>query len=86
MCVAGHNYANQTHFAKLHYLENGDLIQVFDLNGDKVDYSIYSKNEIPANDTSCLSQNTNSLREVTLVTCNTIKGNRIIIKAMEISK
>lgn len=83
MCVAGHNYANQTHFAKLHYLNEGDIIQVFDLNSNKVNYLIYSKQEIAAHDTSCLTQNTNGLKEITLMTCNKVKGNRVIIKAKE---
>ena len=83
LCIAGHNYANQTHFAKLNYLDNKDTIQIFDLNGNKVDYTIYSKDELPANNTSCLSQDTNNVRELTLVTCNTIKGNRLVIKAKE---
>lgn len=83
MCIAGHNYANQTHFAKIHSLDEGDNIQIFDLNGNMIDYYIYSIQELPADDTSCLSQDTNNLREITLVTCNTIKGNRIVIKAKE---
>lgn len=83
MCIAGHNYANQTHFAKLHYLNEGDIVQIFDLNGNKVDYLIYSKQEIAADDTSCLTQNANSLKEITLMTCNKVKGNRVIIKAKE---
>lgn len=83
MCIAGHNYANQTHFAKLHLLAEGDIIQIYDLNGNKIDYNIYSKSDLPANDTSCLSQNTNSLREITLVTCNTVKGNRTVLKAKQ---
>lgn len=83
MCIAGHNYANQTHFAKLHYLTEGDSIQVFDLSSDKIDYIIYSKQEVSADNISCLSQETDGFKEITLVTCNTIKGTRIIIKAKE---
>ena len=83
MCIAGHNYANQTHFAKLHYLYEGDNIQIFDLDGNNIVYTIYYKQEIPANDISCLSQETGGFREITLITCNTIKGNRVAIKAKE---
>ena len=64
MCIAGHNYANQTHFAKLHLLNIGDVIEIYDLNGLKLDYSIYSKEEIPASDISCLSQDTNNEKEI----------------------
>ena len=83
MCIAGHNFANQTHFAKLHLLKEEDTIQIYDLNGNVTNYSIYQKSEISADDTSCLSQETDSQREITLITCNTIKGNRVVIKAKE---
>lgn len=83
LCIAGHNYANQTHFGKLTSLEINDIFQVYDLNGNSVDYIIYEIKEVPANDTSCINQNTNNLKEVTLITCNTIKGTRIAVKAKE---
>lgn len=83
LCIAGHNYANQKHFGKLTSLEINDIFQVYDLNGNYVNYIIYEIKEVPADDTSCISQNTNNLKEVTLVTCNTIKGTRIVIKAKE---
>lgn len=83
LCIAGHNYANQTHFAKLSLLENGDNIQIYDLNSNPVNYVVYDKLDVPANDVSCLDQNTNGKREVTLITCYTIKGTRNVIKAKE---
>ena len=83
LCIAGHNYANQKHFGKLSSLVNGDFIQIYDLNGNELNYIVYEKLEVNVNDTSCISQDTNQTREVTLVTCNTIKGTRIVIKAKE---
>ncbi len=83
LCIAGHNYRNQKHFGKLSSLDTGDIIQIYDLNSNKIDYIIYEKLEVPANDTSCMNQNTNGTREITLITCNTIKGTRIVIKAKE---
>ena len=83
LCIAGHNYANQTHFGKLSSLAEGDMIQIYDLNSNIVNYHIYQIREVVANDTSCLNQNTNGLREVTLITCNTIKGTRMVVKAKE---
>lgn len=83
LCIAGHNYANQTHFAKLSSLQEGDSLQIYDLNGGYLDYTIYQKSEVAANDTSCISQEVGENREVTLITCNTIKGTRIVIKAKE---
>lgn len=83
LCIAGHNYANQKHFGKLSFLEQGDIFQIYDLSGNFLNYIIYDKLEVLADDTSCINQNTNNTREVTLITCNTIKGTRIVIKAKE---
>ena len=83
LCIAGHNYANQKHFGKLTSLEINDIFQVYDLNGNFIDYIISEIKEVSANDTSCINQDTNNSREVTLVTCNTIKGTRIVVKAKE---
>lgn len=83
LCIAGHNYANQTHFAKLSLLEKGDSIQIYDLNSNPVNYIVYDKLEVTSNDISCLNQNTEGRREITLITCNTIKGTRNVIKAKE---
>ena len=83
LCIAGHNYANQKHFGKLTSLENSDMFQIYDLTGNYIDYIIYEIQEVSANDTSCINQDTNNSKQVTLVTCNTIKGTRIVIKAQE---
>lgn len=83
LCIAGHNYANKKHFGNLSLLNIGDIFQIYDLNGNTIDYIIYNKLEVSANDTSCINQNTNNIREVTLITCNTIKGNRLVLKAKE---
>ena len=83
LCIAGHNYADNKIFGKLYMIDLGDVIDIYDLSGNKISYVIYEKTEVPADDISCTSQNTNGLCEITLVTCNTIKGNRHIIKAKE---
>lgn len=83
LCIAGHNYVNDTHFGKIHYLKVGDNVKIFDLSGNFIEYIIYDKNEIRADDLSCTNQETNGLREITLITCNNIKGNRVCIKAKE---
>lgn len=83
LCIAGHNYVDNRHFGKIHSLSVGDIIKIFDLTGDFLEYEIYSKNEISADDLSCTNQETNGLREITLITCNNVKGNRVCIKARE---
>lgn len=83
LCIAGHNNADNTIFGKLDLLNINDIIEIYDLNGVKKNYIIYKKQEVNQTDTSCLSQNTNNICEITLITCNNIKGNRLIIKAKE---
>ena len=84
LCIAGHNYADNKIFGKLYLLDIGDIIDIYDLSGNKFSYIIYDNLEVESDDLSCLNQETNNLREITLVTCNTIVGNRHIIKAREI--
>ncbi len=83
LCIAGHNYNSYKFFSRLKELKNGDLISIYDLSGKKVDYVVYNSYETDYNDLSCMEQNTNGKREVTLVTCNNIKNRRRIIKACE---
>lgn len=86
MCIAGHNYNNYKFFSKLKNLKIGDTINIYDLTGTKVTYSVYDSFETDYNDLTCTNQNTNNLREITLVTCNNIKNKRRIIKAKEQKK
>ena len=81
ICIASHNYNNGTLFSDIPNLSIGDLIFLTDLTQKTVSYVVYDKFEIDSKDTNCTSQNTNGKKEVTLVTCNNINGNRIIIKA-----
>ena len=48
-----------------------------------MNYNIYDKFEVAADDISCTNQDLNKT-EVTLVTCNTINGTRIVVKAEKI--
>ena len=68
LCIAGHNYADNSIFGKLYLLDIGDIIDIYDLSGDNLSYVIYKKDEVEANDTSCLDQNTDDFREITLIT------------------
>lgn len=83
LCIAGHNYNNYKFFSKLKDLNIGDIINIYDLTGNKVKYSIYNKYETDYNDLSCTSQDTNGNKEITLITCNNIKNRRRVIKAKE---
>lgn len=82
-CVAGHNFQNDNMFYNLKNLNLGDKIFVSDSNVGKVEYEIYDLYKVQPNDISCLSQNTNGRKEITLITCTNNSEKRIIVKAKE---
>lgn len=85
LCIAAHNYKNETFFSNLSTLVNGDIITIYDSSGNYIDYIVYKVYTTYASDTECISQNTNNKRIVTLVTCNSIDNHyRTIVKAKEI--
>lgn len=81
-CISGHNYV-QT-FGRLKELEIGDKIILTDTYNREVTYQVYKTYKVNPNDTSCLSQETNGEREVTLITCTLGAIKRNIIKAIEV--
>ena len=83
LCIAAHNYNDNRFFGNLYKLDINDKINIYDINNFCVTYSVYNKFELPHSDTSCTSQNTNNKKELTLVTCNNINKNKLIIKASE---
>lgn len=83
LCIAAHNYDNNTFFSNLHKLEIGDIINIYDSKNLLVTYYVYNKFETSKSDTSCTNQNTNGRKEITLVTCNNINNTRLIVKAIE---
>lgn len=83
VCIAAHNYNSYKFFSNIKDLTNGDTIKIYDLKGNIIEYSVYEKREVFQGDLSITSQETNGLREITLVTCNNISGRRLIVKARE---
>ena len=83
LCIAAHNYDDNRFFSNIHKLSIGDSINIYDSNNQKIVYYTYDKFEIVGNDTSCTNQDTNGKKEITLVTCNNINKNRLVIKAKE---
>lgn len=83
LCLAGHNYNNNKFFSNLYKLNLDDIITIYDSSNISVNYKVSEIFEVDASNTSILEQNT-SLRELTLITCNNINKNRIIVKAKEI--
>lgn len=85
LCIAGHNYVDNKLFSKLNVLKNGDIIKIYDLTGNYLQYSVFEIKEVPSTDTSCTVQNTDSTKYVTLITCNNVNGLRLIVKCKNIS-
>ena len=83
LCIAGHNYIDNTFFARISSLEYGDEIDIYGIDGNLVKYYVFDKKEVDSSDTSCTSQETLGKRMITLMTCNSIKQTRIIIQALE---
>lgn len=84
LCIAGHNYIDNTFFARISSLTFGDEIKIYGIDGNLVKYSVFNKTEVESSDLSCTEQNTFGKRIVTLMTCNSIKKTRIIIQAVEV--
>ena len=85
-CIAGHNFIRKNMFRNLKKLKNGDKLYILDNKIGKVEYEIYNIFKVDPKDTSCLSQETNGKKEVTLITCTNDSKKRIIVKAKELEK
>ena len=65
-------------------LEIGDTFYISDNKIGKVEYEVYELYRVTPEDVSCLSQETNERKEVTLITCTNDSKKRIIVKAREV--
>ncbi len=83
LCIVGHNYRNTKFFSKVPTLELGDTIILTDNYNRAITYVLYDKYEVDPSDISCLDQNTNGKKEVTLITCNDDGSKRVITKFRE---
>lgn len=84
LTLAGHNYIDGTMFGRIDELENEDEINILDLYGNNVKYSIFKKYITNPDDVSVLDASEEGIREVTLITCTNGNSNRLIIKAKEV--
>ncbi len=85
MCIAAHNYHDYRFFSRLNLLEIGDSIYIYDQYGNILEYHVTSKYTIDAYDNSCINQNTNGEKQITLLTCNNVSGSRLVVKASAIT-
>jgi len=79
--IIGHNYRNGLFFSNNKKLNIGDKIYITDNAGKKLTYTIYSKFETTAEDTSFYQRDTGGKPEVTLSTCTDDSKARLIILA-----
>lgn len=81
VCIAGHNYKNSKFFSKVPNLQLGDKIEITDLSGRMLTYTVYDKFIVNPDELECTSQLTNGNKEITLITCTNDNKQRHIIKA-----
>lgn len=81
LCIAGHNYRNSKFFSKIPNLQLGDTIEITDLSGRMLTYTVYDKFIVNPDELACTSQLTNGKKEITLITCTNDNKQRHIIKA-----
>ena len=84
LSIAGHNNKDGTMFGKTKKLEIGDIVELTDLTGQKIQYSIYDIFVTDPNDVNILLPKEELIREVTLITCTNGNKQRLILKAKEI--
>ena len=84
LSIAGHNNKDGTMFGKTKKLEIGDIVELTDLKGQTIQYSIYDIFVTDPNDVSILLPKDELIREGTLITCTNGNKSRLILKAQEI--
>lgn len=83
ICIAGHNYNNDMFFSKINLLESNDEIYIYDNIGNKYTYSVIENYEVEENNLSPVFNYDVNKKNLTLITCNNLNNNRIIIKATQ---
>ena len=83
LCIAGHNYDNNSLFSNLYKLNINDEIVIYDIYKNYKIYYVYDKFEVEPSKIDSALQNAKSEKEITLLTCNNKNGNRIIVKATQ---
>ena len=81
ICIAAHNYNNSMFFSNISSLTIDDTIFIYDLNNSKFTYLVTDVYEVKENDLSPVFNYKDNKKELTLVTCNNLNNNRIIVKA-----
>lgn len=83
ICIAGHNYNNSMFFSNISRLNINDKIYIFDNAGKKYVYTINNIYEVNESDLSPIFDYEKNEKILTLITCNNINFNRIIVRAKQ---
>ena len=81
VCIAGHNYDNNKFFSKLSTLNINDEIFIYDNSNKKFTYIISNIFEVKPDDLSPIYSYDKNIRQLTLITCNNLNSNRVVVKA-----
>ena len=81
LCIAGHNYDNDKFFSHIPSLNYDDEIIIHDNFNNSFFYTVIKNYEVKEDDLSPIYDKISNSYELTLITCNNINNNRIIIKA-----
>lgn len=81
LCIAAHNYDNYKFFSKINVLKKGDNIILYDNFNTAFSYIVSNIYEVSNNDLSPLYNYDTSKKQLTLITCNNLNNNRIIVKS-----
>lgn len=85
LCIVGHNYNNEQFFSRIKELDINDKVYLTTNRGERFTYLVYDKCEVNEKDLSCTSQETNGNIEATLITCTSVKENRLVVKCRAIT-
>lgn len=82
LCIAGHNYDNNKFFSKIATLNINDEIFIYDNFNKKFTYLVSDIYEVKPDDLSPIYSYDKNTKQLTLITCNNLNNNRIIVKAI----
>lgn len=83
LCIAGHNYDNTKFFSNISNLNINDEIIIYNNSNEKFSYFVFDIYEVKHNDLSPVYSYDKYSKQLTLITCNNLNNNRIIVKALQ---
>ena len=83
ICIAGHNYNNNMFFSKINTLTVNEEIYLYDISSNKYVYKVFELSEVLESDLSPIFDYNGNFKQLTLITCNNLNSNRIIVKAKQ---